>query len=370
MKKKMLKNGHVIGIAISLLIIISIFSTIVLAERNELKNNGINTIIFNDELDQSQTNIDYWIYMESSTHLAQSFVPQLTNLTRVELFLTKDPGYPPSLPFELAIRDSLTGINLAHKSVNSEQIPFYPYGDWIEFDFDDISMTTGQSYYIIVYTDGDGAYMWGCAEDNPYPYGMMYESTDGGYNWNSLPPSMDACFKTYGYGGGGADLTCDGSLSWTDVQSGSIVEGSFIIENIGDPGTLLDWEIESYPNWGTWTFNPENGEGLTPEDDPITVNVKVIAPDEQEETFTGEVVLVNSEDPDDTCVIDVSLATPVNQQVDIYPLFQRILERFPNAFPILRYLLELRLLKNSGIAEFFHITDQINSTSKPQICFL
>ena len=28
------------------------------------------------------------------------------------------------------------------------------------------------------------------------------------------------------------------------------------------------------------------------------------------------------------------------------------------------------LLKNSGIAEFFRITDQINSTSKPQICFL
>ncbi len=32
---------------------------------------------------------------------------------------------------------------------------------------------------------------------------------------------------------------------------------------------------------------------------------------------------------------------PVNQQVDIHPLFQRILERFPNAFPILRHLLGL-----------------------------
>jgi len=32
---------------------------------------------------------------------------------------------------------------------------------------------------------------------------------------------------------------------------------------------------------------------------------------------------------------------PVNQQVDMHPLFQRILERFPNAFPILRYLLGL-----------------------------
>ena len=47
---------------------------------------------------------------------------------------------------------------------------------------------------------------------------------------------------------------------------------------------------------------------------------------------------VNSENPNDFCVIDVSLATPVSQQVDIHPLFQRILERFPNAFPILKYL--------------------------------
>jgi len=32
---------------------------------------------------------------------------------------------------------------------------------------------------------------------------------------------------------------------------------------------------------------------------------------------------------------------PVNQQVDMHPLLQMILERFPNAFPILRYLLGL-----------------------------
>jgi hypothetical protein len=44
---------------------------------------------------------------------------------------------------------------------------------------------------------------------------------------------------------------------------------------------------------------------------------------------------------DDVYDVDVSLVTPVNQQLDIHPLFQRILERFPNAFPILRQLLGL-----------------------------
>jgi len=136
------------------------------------------------------------------------------------------------------------------------------------------------------------------------------------------------------------DLDCEGTLNWIDVEPGSTVEGTFTVENAGAPGSELSWEIEYYPSWGTWTFNPESGTGLTPEDDAITVDVEVVAPDEQEETFTGEVVLVNSENPDDTCTIDVSLATPVNQQV-INPLLQMILERFPNAFPILRYLLGL-----------------------------
>jgi len=102
----------------------------------------------------------------------------------------------------------------------------------------------------------------------------------------------------------------------------------------------LDWEIESHPDWGTWSFNPESGTGLE-EDDTVTIDVEVIAPDEPETEFTGEVILVNSNDPDDTCIIDVSLATPVSQQVDIHPLFQRMLEWFPNAFPILRHLLRL-----------------------------
>jgi len=124
------------------------------------------------------------------------------------------------------------------------------------------------------------------------------------------------------------DLDCKGSLSWTDVEPGASVSGSFTVENIGKPTSLLSWEVESYPDWGTWTFTPDSGVGLTPEVGPINIIVEVVAPDEEEKTFTGEVKIVNSEDPDDTCVIDVSLATPVNQQV-INPLLQMILERFP-----------------------------------------
>ena len=61
----------------------------------------------------------------------------------------------------------------------------------------------------------------------------------------------------------------------------------------------------------------------------------------EEETFTGEVVLVNSEDSGDTCTIDVSLATPTSKPFVNNPLLQWLTERFPNLFPLLQQILKL-----------------------------
>jgi len=138
----------------------------------------------------------------------------------------------------------------------------------------------------------------------------------------------------------GPDLDCSGSLSWTDVTPGETVTGFITVENIGDNQSLLDWEITEYPTWGTWTFLPESGYDLTPEGGEVAIGVTVIAPDEPETNFIGHITIINSEDPGDHCIIDVFLSTPVSQQV-INPLLQMLLERFPNAFPILRQVLGL-----------------------------
>jgi pyrrolidone-carboxylate peptidase len=95
------------------------------------------------------------------------------------------------------------------------------------------------------------------------------------------------------------DLYCIGSLSWIDKKPGSTITDSFRVKNIGDPGSMLAWKIESFPDWGTWTFAPESGEDLTPEDDYITVEVEVIAPGEENAEYEGEVKVVNLEDPND-----------------------------------------------------------------------
>jgi len=133
-----------------------------------------------------------------------------------------------------------------------------------------------------------------------------------------------------------------GTLTWPDIQPGSTATGSFTVENIGDPGSLMDWEIESYPGWGTWTITPSSGNDLTPEDGPTTVEIEVIAPDDQNQQFDGEIKIVNNENPYDFDIIDITLTTPKNKATYTMPLFLQFLNNHPNLFPIIRYILGLQ----------------------------
>lgn len=137
----------------------------------------------------------------------------------------------------------------------------------------------------------------------------------------------------------GPDLDCNGALSWIDVKSGDVVTGSFTVENIGEPTSELDWEIESYPTWGTWTFAPLNGDDLTPEAGAITVEVSVVAPDKKNKEFDGGIKIVNRVAGGDQCYIQVSLATPRIKTID--PLLFQFLERLIQRFPLLEYLLDV-----------------------------
>ena len=112
------------------------------------------------------------------------------------------------------------------------------------------------------------------------------------------------------------------------------------IENVGDPGSEIDWEISEYPSWGTWTFIPPNGIDLTPEDGPLTIDVEVVAPVDKNEDFSGYVKIVDINDNTNSCLIHVTLATP-KTQIFINQIFQQFLENHPLLFPILRYLLGL-----------------------------
>lgn len=139
------------------------------------------------------------------------------------------------------------------------------------------------------------------------------------YNYEFSNPSWDEtanfCIKglTGEYVTLVPNLECEGGFEWPAAKPGGTVTGSFIVENVGDPLSELDWEVTEWPNWGTWTFTPISGNNLKPEDGEFQVDVEVIAPDDQNTEFTGEIKVVNKEDSSDYEIILVYLKTSKNQ---------------------------------------------------------
>jgi len=106
-----------------------------------------------------------------------------------------------------------------------------------------------------------------------------------------------------------ADLSCSGSLSWSDAQPNGSILGEFTVENIGDSGSNLEWMVSDYPTWGSWSFDPMEDSCLTPEDGPFVVNVNVTAPNDPGATYSGEIVIINKYDGSDFGTILVTLST-------------------------------------------------------------
>jgi hypothetical protein len=148
----------------------------------------------------------------------------------------------------------------------------------------------------------EGATVWQYTSPYPNPY------TNGLFKVVYIPPEEPPEPNV-------PDLDCSGSLSWTDVKPGATVNGSFQVQNIGDTGSLLNWTINtSSISWGTWSFTPESGENLTPEDGQVTVQVSVVVPNEQNSEFEGYIRVENQDNPEDFDLIPVYLKTPVNTQ--------------------------------------------------------
>ncbi len=127
----------------------------------------------------------------------------------------------------------------------------------------------------------------------------------------------------------GSDIFCDGILHWSDVTPESTLTGNFTVKNIGDSGSSLNWEIDEWPEWGTWTFTPSNGGNLAPEDDGATINVSVVVPDKKNRDFTGYVKVINKKDDNDFFILPVSLVTPVNKNVPVLQFLESLIQQFP-----------------------------------------
>jgi rhodanese-related sulfurtransferase len=134
-------------------------------------------------------------------------------------------------------------------------------------------------------------------------------------------------------------LECTGSLTWNNVDPGSLLQTSLSVQNIGDSGSFLDWRIESYPEWGNWSFEPSDGLDL-PTGNITSVVVNVTAPEDIGTVFNGEVKIVNMENASNVVTLQVHLNTPRTRQIN-NNFILRIFKLFPNILPIIRYLLRL-----------------------------
>ena len=150
------------------------------------------------------------------------------------------------------------------------------------------------------------------------------------------------CIKAFTTGGGtllNPDLNCEGILSWTKIKPGATIIGNFTVGNIGDPTSKLHWRISGWPSWGTWTFTPISGTGLTPEEGLITVRVQVVAPSEKN-VFNGTVKIINVQNPADYAEIHVYLKTPTDQ-LSLKSHSLNLLNELAQRFPVLKNLMRI-----------------------------
>jgi len=227
-------------------------------EKHHLLTNRLgNHSPLGDELDQQQTECDSYFWVGYATiqdylQVAQSFVPSKEVVTRVELYIAKD--VTTDFPYEVAIRESLTGENLTKTSVPPQDIPNEL--EWVEFDFDDIQVIPGHLYYIVSSTKDseENRYAWGGAFLDPYFPGSAFWSDDGGQTWDE-GGGYDMCFKTYGKdkldldpvlkGGVGVKLVVEniGSAIAEDMDYTITVTGGFLqLINISTDGIIAEIE--------------------------------------------------------------------------------------------------------------------------------
>ena len=112
------------------------------------------------------------------------------------------------------------------------------------------------------------------------------------------------------------DLYCEQEeFMWENVPPGEKITEEFAIENIGDPNSWLDWEIDHWPDWGDWEFSQISGYNLKPEEGPVTIEFTVTAPDNKEKEFTGAIRIMNKENSSDYETIKITLKTPRSKPI-------------------------------------------------------
>ena len=171
----------------------------------------------------------------------QSFVPTTKVLSKIAIEISK--GDAPDAPLELYILDSNDNV-LRSTEINAGDIPALP--GWIEWDFKDLIVTPGETYYIKLKSNTNyeaGYYSWQASTEDVYVNGRLYYD---GYVTGYDPRNIEDCaFKTYG----SSWLTA--SFTYQSENLSLIVDAS---NSSSDPGNIVHYQWD----WnGDGTYDDE-----------------------------------------------------------------------------------------------------------------
>jgi hypothetical protein len=133
---------------------------------------------------------------------AQGFTPTKDKLTAVSLYIFKHGTPPDPVQITVSIRDNLTGSDLATKTIDTSVVTINKY-KWVLFDFEDISITPGNPYFIVCSGnagDDTNVYCWFYSDNDTYTRGEAWYKQTETANWITLKQAgfgADFCFKTY-----------------------------------------------------------------------------------------------------------------------------------------------------------------------------
>ncbi len=233
----------------------------------------------NNDVDQRQDQSDSSVPMYESTGsmasscYAQSFKPGKTVLSSVEIFMSK-AGNPQTIT--LSIRSSLDGSDLVSISKSGSSISSSL--EWNIFDFQDINVDIGSTYYIVVYCDGTDSsnrFYLSIGLNTDYTDGMLFRAKSIDGPWDDGTLSNDLSFRTYSAGGSDndppeipvdpspsdgeilnkpsfeeADVNGDGEVNILDVQRvgqhlGETGSPGWIPEDVDDDGEIdrIDYDL-------------------------------------------------------------------------------------------------------------------------------
>ncbi len=293
------------------------------------KQNDITTTLKGDVLDQSQPAMDWFgpvgrcplVSGAPNYILAQTFKPTMPALTRVELMLAKNSTT--TYDYNVAIRSALDGVDLASASIPAEQITTENFS-WIEFDFPDIGVTPGDTYYIVSYTTNasDNWYAWGLKMGDVYLNGTIYYSIDDATTWLE-EPGGDMTFNTYGRENAPPNApTIDGTI-----------KGKFGVE-YSYTFAADDPDGDDVYYWISWGDGCPSVVWLGPFASGEVITVK--------HTFATKGTYTISAKAKDTVGVEGEMGyLEISMPRTRISLLANLFERFPHAFPILRHLMGL-----------------------------